>query len=289
MEKKTCIGKRSLPAGSRAAGLTITFAVLAVLILAIIGSAQAAETEQHRMLPSGDGGSSDILLAANDAHAVAKKQAKSEPAKEAKEATGLIGMFFKFLGSEPFVFLLIVLAIGYPLGRFSVMGISLGPTAGTLLTGVVLAIIANQAFGVLFVIPDMVSTIFLLMFMYALGVKVGPQFFAGLKTGGMKFIPMAVICWALNWFIVFFRGQAGRPRPRLYRSNHVQQLHYYGSSRRGQAGDFERRLHPAPRNHTRSDRGQHGRRIRHLLYYLFGWHHIADPLPAADVRPRPGG
>jgi putative transport protein len=178
--------------------------VLAVLILAVIGSVQAAETKQHRTLSSGDRGNAGMLLAANDAYAAGKKQAQSEPVKEAEDAYGPIGRFFNFLKLQPFVFLLLVLAIGYPLGRFSVMGVSLGPTAGTLLTGVALAIIANQAFGVLFVIPDLVSTIFLLMFMYALGVKVGPQFFSGLKAGGAKFIPMAIICWSLNWVIVFF-------------------------------------------------------------------------------------
>jgi putative transport protein len=169
-----------------------------------VGSVQAAETNQHRTLSSGYGDSSGILLAANDAHAAEKKQSPNEPAEKAEENYGPIGTIFKFLQSNSFVFLLIVLAIGYPLGRISVKGISLGPTAGTLLTGVVLAIIANQAAGVLFEIPDLVSDIFLLMFMYALGVRVGPQFFAGLKAGGAKFIPLAIICWSLNWIIVFF-------------------------------------------------------------------------------------
>jgi putative transport protein len=83
------------------------------------------------------------------------------------------------------------------------MGISLGPTAGTLLTGVVIAIIAQLAFGITYAIPGIVSTIFLLMFMYALGLKVGPQFFSGLKSGGVAFIVIALIVWVLNWVICF--------------------------------------------------------------------------------------
>ena len=199
MKKVTFIKTRRLPAGTRLVFRPCAIAVLAVLILAVIAGVQAAETDQHRALSSGDQSSSGILLAANDAYA-----AEKEPAEEAKEASGPIATIFKFLQSNSFVFLLIVLAIAYPLGRITVMGVSLGSTAGTLLTGVVLAIIANQAAGVLFEIPDMVSDIFLLMFMYALGVRVGPVFFAGLKTGGAKFIPLAVICWLLNWFIVYF-------------------------------------------------------------------------------------
>ena len=40
--------------------------------------------------------------------------------------------------------------------------------------------------------------------MYALGLKVGPQFFAGLKSGGLTFVALAIIVWSLNWLIVFF-------------------------------------------------------------------------------------
>ncbi len=40
--------------------------------------------------------------------------------------------------------------------------------------------------------------------MYALGLKVGPQFFSGLKSGGLAFIVLALIVWSLNWVIAFF-------------------------------------------------------------------------------------
>jgi putative transport protein len=158
-----------------------------------------------------------MLLAANDAHAAdaAKQDAKASGGKEApaqkdakaakpaEKSYGPIGSLFNYLNKQPFVFILLALAIGYPLGRVAVMGISLGPTAGTLLTGVVIAIIAQLAFDITYSIPGIVSTIFLLMFMYALGLKVGPQFFSGLKSGGVAFIAIAFIVWALNWIICF--------------------------------------------------------------------------------------
>ena len=183
-----------------------TVAILAVLVALSFGSAQAAGIEQQSKIHSGDGNNSGILLAANDAHAAdtAKKDAKSEPAKEAEKSYGPVGSIFNFFKLQPFVFILLALAIGYPLGRVSLMGISLGPTAGTLLTGVVIAIIAKLGFGITYAIPGIVSTIFLLMFMYALGLKVGPQFFSGLKSGGVAFIAIAFIVWALNWIICFF-------------------------------------------------------------------------------------
>ena len=115
---------------------------------------------------------------------------------------GLHG-FFELLDKQKFVFLLLALGLGYPLGRVSFGGISLGPTAGTLLVGVVIAIIAKLAFDITYSIPGLVSTVFLLMFMYALGLRVGPQFFAGLKSGGLAFIMIGIVVWALNWVIAF--------------------------------------------------------------------------------------
>jgi putative transport protein len=177
--------------------------ILALMTVLTVGTAQAADNDTK---------GSGILLAANDAHAAdaAKKDAKASdakakaPAKEAEKSYGPVGSIFNFLKIQPFVFILLALAIGYPLGKVAVMGISLGPTAGTLLTGVVIAIIAKLGFGITYAIPGIVSTIFLLMFMYALGLKVGPQFFSGLKSGGIAFIVIGLIVWVLNWVICFF-------------------------------------------------------------------------------------
>ncbi|MBT2748626.1 MULTISPECIES: TrkA C-terminal domain-containing protein [unclassified Lysobacter] len=109
--------------------------------------------------------------------------------------------FFALLGNQPIVFLLLALAIGYPLGRVSLAGISLGSTAGTLLAGVALSIVAKLAFDLTYSIPGIVSSLFLLLFMYALGLRVGPQFFAGLRSGGLAIVAISVIVWGLNWII----------------------------------------------------------------------------------------
>ncbi len=126
--------------------------------------------------------------------------------------TGLHG-FFALLGNQPIVFLLLALAIGYPLGKVAVGPISLGPTAGTLVTGVILAMIAQIAFDITYQIPGILSSMFLLLFMYALGLKVGPQFFSGLKSGGVAFIVIGLIVWSLNWIICFFGGKLAGLEP----------------------------------------------------------------------------
>ncbi len=124
-------------------------------------------------------------------------------ADEAEKSLGPIGFIFKFLDDNPIVFLFIALAIGYPLGRVAIGGISLGATAGTLLVGVLISLTAKVGFDITYSIPGILSSIFLMMFMYALGLRVGPQFFSGLRSGGAAFIVIALTVWILNWIICF--------------------------------------------------------------------------------------
>jgi len=207
---------RSVLATPRAVSAIGVVAILAVLNALSFGSAQAAGVEQHPTLQaSEDGGNAGILLAAKDTKKADadKKDAKASGGKQAaaKKDTktpekhyGPIGSIFNFLHTQPIVFLLLALGIGYPLGKVKVMGISLGSTAGTLLVGVAISLTAQVAFGITYSIPGILSSIFLLMFMYALGLKVGPQFFSGLKSGGVAFIVIGLTVWVLNWVICFF-------------------------------------------------------------------------------------
>jgi putative transport protein len=117
--------------------------------------------------------------------------------------TGLHGLF-AFLGQQHWVFILLALAIGYPFGRLKLGPISLGTTAGVLLVAVFISMTAQVAFGITYKIPDVVSTIFLTLFMYALGLGTGPKFFAGLRSSGVGAIVIGLIIWSLNWIICFF-------------------------------------------------------------------------------------
>lgn len=126
----------------------------------------------------------------------------AEAAAEAKEASGVFGFFFTYLSNNPFVFLFLCLAVGYPLGWITVKGISLGTTAGTLVVGVLLALAAFAIYDLKIDAPGLVSDIFLMMFMYAIGMKVGPQFFSGLARGGMDFVVIGLIVVFSNFLIV---------------------------------------------------------------------------------------
>ena len=126
----------------------------------------------------------------------------ADAAANAKEATGVFGFFFTYLSDNPFVFLFLSLALGYPLGWITIKGISLGTTAGTLVIGVALALAAFAIYGLKIDAPGLVSDIFLMMFMYAIGMKVGPQFFSGLARGGLDFVVIGLIVVFANFAIV---------------------------------------------------------------------------------------
>jgi putative transport protein len=138
-----------------------------------------------------------IAFGAGDALAAAA-------AAEAKEPHGIFGFLLNYLAKNPFAYLFLTLALGYPLGRFTVKGISLGTTAGTLVVGIGIALISSAVFGITYQIPGLVEDIFLMMFMYALGMRVGPQFFSGLARGGFDFVMLGLIVVFSNVLIVFF-------------------------------------------------------------------------------------
>lgn len=116
---------------------------------------------------------------------------------------GLLGRFMQYLGDQPFLFIFIALACGYPIGKISFGGITLGSTAGTLVAGIAMTNIAFLGFDIKYSISGLVSTIALMMFMYAIGLKVGPQFFSGLARNGVALIVIATITVVINWVIAF--------------------------------------------------------------------------------------
>ncbi|MBD1388967.1 transporter [Neiella sp. HB171785] len=115
-----------------------------------------------------------------------------------------IAWALSYLAQNPFAYLFLTLAIGYPLGRITVGGICLGATAGTLVTGILIALVSSALYGISYDIPGLVEDIFLMLFMYALGMRVGPQFFSGLARGGIDFLVIGLIVVFANFLIVFF-------------------------------------------------------------------------------------
>ena len=86
----------------------------------------------------------------------------------------------------PELAIFLTLAIGYWVGKFKVGGFSLGAVTGTLLAGVLIGQLHID-------ISANVKSVFFLMFLFAVGYGVGPQFVRGLGADGLKQMAFAVI------------------------------------------------------------------------------------------------
>src|SRR5262245_53404651 len=95
--------------------------------------------------------------------------------------------FLDTLAAQPFIAIFLVVAVGYALGRLTVKGIGLGATAATLIVALLVSFAAAEV-GVVFSIPELASTIFFNLFMFSVGMKVGPQFLAGIRRDAKNFI-----------------------------------------------------------------------------------------------------
>ena len=89
--------------------------------------------------------------------------------------------------TAPEIFLLLSIALGTFLGRLKIAGFSIGATACTL----VVAVILGQ-FGT-FVIPPLFKTIFFSLFVFTIGYKSGPEFFASLSVRTLSQVGLAMV------------------------------------------------------------------------------------------------
>ena len=114
---------------------------------------------------------------------------------------GLVGGTLDFFASYPFVLLFATLALGTALGRARLGFLTLGSTAGTLLVGTSISLWAYVGYDIRYAVPTLVTTVFLNLFMFAVGLKVGPQFLAGLRKDGAKGVVIALVVVLLNFAI----------------------------------------------------------------------------------------
>ena len=90
------------------------------------------------------------------------------------------------LKEHPEIAIFLTLAVGYFIGSLKLGKFSLGPVTGVLLAGVLV--------GQLHItISPHVKAVFFLMFLFAVGYGVGPQFFRGLKSDGLPQVFFAVM------------------------------------------------------------------------------------------------
>jgi putative transport protein len=94
--------------------------------------------------------------------------------------------FVHTLRQYPELAIFLTLGLGYFVGKQKFGGFSLGAVTGTLLAGVLIGQLNIT-------ISPNVKSVFFLMFLFAVGYGVGPQFFRGLKSDGLSQVYFAVI------------------------------------------------------------------------------------------------
>ena len=89
--------------------------------------------------------------------------------------------------TAPEIFLLLSIALGTLLGRIRIHGFSIGATACTLIVAVMIGQLGT------FVIPPVFKSIFFSLFVFTIGYKSGPEFFASLSLRTLTQVALALV------------------------------------------------------------------------------------------------
>lgn len=109
----------------------------------------------------------------------------------------------KTMQNSPELAIFLTLALGFAVGKIKIKGFSLGPVTGVLLMGVLVG-----QLGI--VVAPTVKSTFFLIFLFAVGYSVGPQFVHSLKKEGLPQIIFSVIvclcCLLVAWISALIAG-----------------------------------------------------------------------------------
>ncbi|WP_441249130.1 aspartate-alanine antiporter [Kitasatospora sp. McL0602] len=108
----------------------------------------------------------------------------------------------------PELLIFLTIAIGFLVGKVRYKAIGLGAVTGCLIAGLFTGWVTDVT------INGTVKSVFFIMFLFALGYKVGPQFFRGLKKDGLPQVGVAVVvcvtglgvCYGFDKFLGYGPG-----------------------------------------------------------------------------------
>src|SRR4030081_2064926 len=109
--------------------------------------------------------------------------------------------FFTFLQQNPYLLLFFVVGLAVWIGRANIKGYGLGMVAGAIVVGAVLSVTASL-YGVKLELNNFAKSLFYYLFMYGVGLRVGPSFINSLKGDGLKFTVLAVVSSVLGLALV---------------------------------------------------------------------------------------
>src|SRR5690348_13401579 len=100
--------------------------------------------------------------------------------------------FFQYLQQNPYLLLFFVVGLAVWIGRASIKGYGLGMVAGAIVVGAGLSVWAST-YGVKLELNNFAKSLFYYLFMYGVGLRVGPSFINSLKGDGLKFCILALV------------------------------------------------------------------------------------------------
>jgi putative transport protein len=109
--------------------------------------------------------------------------------------------FFQFLAANPFILLFVTVGLAVWLGRQSVGGYGLGMVAAAIIVGCLLSV-WGSAYGVKLALDNFTKSMFYYLFMYGVGLRVGPSFVNSLGGDGLKFTLLAVVSCVVGLLLV---------------------------------------------------------------------------------------
>ena len=104
---------------------------------------------------------------------------------------------FDWLAANPYILLFFVVGGAVLVGKFTIKGYGLGMVAAAIVVGAGLSAWAST-YGVKMQLDNFAKSLFYYLFMYGVGLRVGPSFINSLKGDGLKFTVLAVFCSVLG-------------------------------------------------------------------------------------------
>ncbi|UWU95658.1 aspartate:alanine exchanger family transporter [Bradyrhizobium sp. CB1015] len=109
--------------------------------------------------------------------------------------------FFQFLQQYPYLLLFFVVGLAVYIGRASIKGYGLGMVAGAIVVGAGISVWASS-YGVKLELNNFAKSLFYYLFMYGVGLRVGPSFVNSLRGDGVKFLFLAVVSSVIGLALV---------------------------------------------------------------------------------------
>ena len=109
--------------------------------------------------------------------------------------------FMHFLATNPYILLFFVVGLAVWIGKLTIKGYGLGMVAAAIIVGCGVAVVGAM-YGEKLELNNFAKLLFYYLFMYGVGLRVGPSFINSLKGDGLKYTILAVICSVLGLALV---------------------------------------------------------------------------------------